>query len=289
MFKAVAVVPVVVVVIMTLSIFWLPPQSGEKLLINGLACVLICIFLVYLSHLLPLFAASSPLIGKKSVPQDDHNWRHVVSDSDRMGFVCELSHANQKISQFSENLNLKILRYEIFAIWEIWDLKVFWKIVFKILRILKFEKSEIGFFVTFSHCQLLIKVNFSFLFSHSTVTFYSHTLYLLSISFIISVIVINLSRNRCNTGVPKGLKSFFIDGFLGSLLGGKQADFIDNHAEELKETPSDSDDHHIIHVTATAKAHAAQNEWIRLAIVIDRLAFVIYAIAFILMGILHFV
>ncbi|KAG5679171.1 hypothetical protein PVAND_008761 [Polypedilum vanderplanki] len=178
MFKAIAVVPAAVIVFMTLTAFWLPPQSGEKLLLNGLACVIICILLVYFSQLLPIFSAGSPLI----------------------------------------------------------------------------------------------------------VTFYSNTLYLLCISFIISVIVINMSRNRKRSPVPKSIKSFFLDGFIGGIFGGKQGDTVaDSQAEELKE----SEDHHIIQMTATSpKIH---NEWIRLAIVIDRLAFVIYIIVFILMGFLHFV
>jgi hypothetical protein len=64
MFKAIAIVPAAVIVFMTLTAFWLPPQSGEKLLLNGLACVMICILLMYLAQLLPILAASSPLIGK---------------------------------------------------------------------------------------------------------------------------------------------------------------------------------------------------------------------------------
>jgi hypothetical protein len=123
------------------------------------------------------------------------------------------------------------------------------------------------------------------------VTFYSHTLYLLCISFVISVSVINMSRNRKRSAVPKSIKLLLLDSFIGSALGGKQAEpiAVDGHGqgEELKE--ADSDDHQIIQVTSAAKAHIAQNEWIRLAIVIDRLAFVIYIIVFALMGFLHFV
>ena len=63
MFKAIAIVPAMVVVFMILSSFWLPPQAGEKLLLNGLACVMVCILLMYLSKLLPIMASTSPLIG----------------------------------------------------------------------------------------------------------------------------------------------------------------------------------------------------------------------------------
>ena len=64
MFKAIVVTPAIVVVFMTLASFWLPPQSGEKLLLNGIACVVICILLMFFSQLLPILAASPPLIGK---------------------------------------------------------------------------------------------------------------------------------------------------------------------------------------------------------------------------------
>jgi len=64
MFKSVVVTPALVIAVMTLVSFWLPPQSGEKLLLNGLACVVICILLMYFSQLLPILAQASPLIGK---------------------------------------------------------------------------------------------------------------------------------------------------------------------------------------------------------------------------------
>jgi hypothetical protein len=66
MFKAIAIVPAMVIVLMTLSSFWLPPQAGEKLLLNGIACVMVCLLLLYLSKLLPIMASTSPLIGKCS-------------------------------------------------------------------------------------------------------------------------------------------------------------------------------------------------------------------------------
>jgi hypothetical protein len=58
------VTPAIVIVFMTLVSFWLPPQAGEKLLLNGVAVVVICILLVYFSKLLPVFAATPPLIGE---------------------------------------------------------------------------------------------------------------------------------------------------------------------------------------------------------------------------------
>lgn len=131
----------------------------------------------------------------------------------------------------------------------------------------------------------------------STVSFYSHTLYLLCVSFVISVVVINISRNRKNTHMPASIRAVFIDGFIGQLFcSGFQssADSIENHSEELKETPLEeqeqSDNHHIIQMNnSSSKAQLIQNEWIRLAKVIDRIAFVTYIIIFILMGFIHFI
>jgi hypothetical protein len=65
MFKAIAVTPAIVIVFMTLASFWLPPQAGEKLLLNGFAAILICILLVYISQLLPILAATTPFIGER--------------------------------------------------------------------------------------------------------------------------------------------------------------------------------------------------------------------------------
>ncbi|KAL7045518.1 hypothetical protein ACKWTF_002249 [Chironomus riparius] len=163
MFKAIAIVPAAAIVFMTLTAFWLPPQAGEKLLLNGFACIMICILLMYFSQLLPILAASSPII----------------------------------------------------------------------------------------------------------VTIYSHTLYLLCISFIISAIVINMSRNRKSQP--------------NTIIG-------DNQAEELKKAPfEENDDIQIIQTNIRTKAQLIQNEWIHLASIIDRIAFVIYVIIFILMGFIHFI
>lgn len=189
MFKAIVITPAIVVVFMTLASFWLPPQSGEKLLLNGIACVVICILLMFFSQLLPILAASPPLI----------------------------------------------------------------------------------------------------------VTFYSHTLYLLCVSLIISIIVINISRNRKQYAVPHSIKENILEGFIGKILGGVQPEPLNNgnHAEELKETPFEehrsSDDHQIIQTSLNAKSTVNQNSWIQLAIIIDRITFFIYVFIFIVMGFLHFI
>lgn len=64
MFKAIAVSPMLVIVFMTLVSFWLPPQSGEKLLLNGVACILICLLLLYFSQVLTIHASNAPFIGE---------------------------------------------------------------------------------------------------------------------------------------------------------------------------------------------------------------------------------
>jgi hypothetical protein len=64
MFKAIVVTPAVVIVFMMLVSFWLPPTAAEKLFLNGIACIIICVLLVYFSQLLPILSATPPLIGK---------------------------------------------------------------------------------------------------------------------------------------------------------------------------------------------------------------------------------
>lgn len=127
------------------------------------------------------------------------------------------------------------------------------------------------------------------------VTFYSHTLYLLCFSLIISVIVINLSRNRKQYAVPHSIKANILDGFIGKALGGVQPSSVEveNHAEELRETPFEehrsSDDHQIIQTPSTTKPIMISADWIRLAVIIDRFTFLVYVFVFIIMGFLHFI
>lgn len=220
MFKAIVVTPAIVIVIMTLVSFWLPPQAGEKLLLNGVACIVICILLMYFSQLLPILSASSPLIG---------TWKF---------------HASRLVVAFT--------------------------VAFKLII---FPTSP-------------------------TVTFYSHTLYLLCFSLIISVIVINMSRNRKQCAVPRLIKANILDGFIGKLLAGAshaEPSTVENHSEELRETPFEehlhSDDHQIIQTPAktTSKSHGTHNEWIRLAVIVDRATFFVYVFVFIGMGFLHFI
>lgn len=63
MFKTIAVAPALVLIVMTLSSFWLPPLAGEKLLINGVSAIIICMLLMYFSQILPVLAIQTPIIG----------------------------------------------------------------------------------------------------------------------------------------------------------------------------------------------------------------------------------
>ncbi|XP_055919837.1 neuronal acetylcholine receptor subunit beta-3 [Eupeodes corollae] len=62
MYKALIFTPASCIILMVLSSFWLPPQMGEKLLLNGIVTVLIAAFLMYFSQLLPVLAQSTPLV-----------------------------------------------------------------------------------------------------------------------------------------------------------------------------------------------------------------------------------
>lgn len=64
MYKTVAFTPITIVVLSTLSSFWLPSEAGEKILLNSMNAVILTIFLKYFSNLLPVSATNVPLIGK---------------------------------------------------------------------------------------------------------------------------------------------------------------------------------------------------------------------------------
>lgn len=104
-----------------------------------------------------------------------------------------------------------------------------------------------------------------------------------------------MSRNRKQCAVPHSIKANILDGFIGKTLGGSQPDppSAEAHSEEMRETPFEehrhSDDHQIIQAPVNEKPNQKQNEWIRLAIIIDRAAFFIYILIFIIMGFLHFI
>lgn len=121
-------------------------------------------------------------------------------------------------------------------------------------------------------------------------TFYSHTLYLLCGSIVISIIVINLSRNPKSSPVSSSLKKNLLDGFLGKCLSKVIDDELKEKAPVVTvEENKTNDGHHVTQTPINTKNNLIQNEWIRLAVVIDRIAFIIYVILFIVMGFMHFI
>jgi hypothetical protein len=96
--------------------------------------------------------------------------------------------------------------------------------------------------------------------------------------------------------MPHSIKANLMDGFIGKLLVSDKTteEQEEKHSTELRETPFEehrnSDDHQIIQASANEKQpKIAQNDWIRLALVIDRLAFFIYVFIFVAMGFLHLI
>lgn len=63
MYKAVVITPATVIILMTLAGFWLPAQSGEKILLNGINALIIVTFLIYFAQKLPIMAAHTPMVG----------------------------------------------------------------------------------------------------------------------------------------------------------------------------------------------------------------------------------
>jgi len=53
-----------VVVLLTLSVFWLPPESSEKFMLSGVTLVMICILLMMISSNVPIMSDRIPLIGE---------------------------------------------------------------------------------------------------------------------------------------------------------------------------------------------------------------------------------
>ncbi|XP_075154130.1 neuronal acetylcholine receptor subunit alpha-2-like [Haematobia irritans] len=62
MFSAVIFTPASCIILLCLSVFWLPPQMGEKILLNAVLIVIISAFLMYFAQMLPILAENTPLI-----------------------------------------------------------------------------------------------------------------------------------------------------------------------------------------------------------------------------------
>ncbi|EFA02806.1 nicotinic acetylcholine receptor alpha 10 subunit precursor [Tribolium castaneum] len=61
-YKALIVTPAFVVIILVLVNFWLPPQAGEKLILNGCTALIICLFMLYFTQKIPTMGTHTPLI-----------------------------------------------------------------------------------------------------------------------------------------------------------------------------------------------------------------------------------
>ncbi|KAB0799593.1 hypothetical protein PPYR_07473 [Photinus pyralis] len=61
-YKAIIIAPAVVIIMLTLMGFWLPPQAGEKVLLNGCTSIIISIFMVYFTQKIPAMGSHTPLI-----------------------------------------------------------------------------------------------------------------------------------------------------------------------------------------------------------------------------------
>ncbi|XP_049282698.1 acetylcholine receptor subunit alpha-like 1 isoform X2 [Anopheles funestus] len=60
--RAIVIVPALVIIILALSVFWLPLESGERILTNGIIALMITIYLVYFAQQLPAISGHTPLI-----------------------------------------------------------------------------------------------------------------------------------------------------------------------------------------------------------------------------------
>ncbi|KAJ3658906.1 hypothetical protein Zmor_010620 [Zophobas morio] len=61
-YKALIVTPAFVIIILILINFWLPPQAGEKIVLNGCTAVIICLFMLYFTQKIPAMGTHTPLI-----------------------------------------------------------------------------------------------------------------------------------------------------------------------------------------------------------------------------------
>ncbi|XP_053661833.1 acetylcholine receptor subunit alpha-like 1 [Anopheles marshallii] len=60
--RAIVIIPALVIIILALSVFWLPLESGERIITNGIIALMITIYLVYFAQQLPAISGHTPLI-----------------------------------------------------------------------------------------------------------------------------------------------------------------------------------------------------------------------------------
>lgn len=63
LYRALVITPATCIVLMTLAGFWLPVQSGEKIMLNGVNAIITCLFLIYFARRLSTSANDIPLVG----------------------------------------------------------------------------------------------------------------------------------------------------------------------------------------------------------------------------------
>lgn len=63
-YRTVIVAPSFVIILLTLTTFWLPANHSEKIILNGITAIIVCIYLIYFSQKLNVMASHTPLIGK---------------------------------------------------------------------------------------------------------------------------------------------------------------------------------------------------------------------------------
>lgn len=112
-------------------------------------------------------------------------------------------------------------------------------------------------------------------------------------STIISIIVLNISRNKHEYEVPRFIKSH-LDGTIGIVLGlhhvyNPPVHLQNNiNAEELRESNFEdhttSEDHHMIQPIIS---NSSQCDWILLATAIDRVSFFIFGFVYAILAIVY--
>ncbi|GJQ64877.1 hypothetical protein Trydic_g7051 [Trypoxylus dichotomus] len=61
-YKALIITPAFVIIGLILATFWLPPQAGEKIILNGCTAIIITLFLLYFTQKIPAMGSHTPLV-----------------------------------------------------------------------------------------------------------------------------------------------------------------------------------------------------------------------------------
>lgn len=66
LYNPVLLTPAYCIILLSLSCFWLPPDSGEKIVLTGLNVLVSAGFLMYFAQLLPVLGKNVPLVGENA-------------------------------------------------------------------------------------------------------------------------------------------------------------------------------------------------------------------------------